>query len=85
MRTSFRGAKIASRHPEVAPQTLAAIKLAINGGADAAGFRNAMQAGIDVVAPLYAAKTEISSAFREMTRKEGLAAAVKWRRRQFEE
>ena len=60
-------------------------KLAINRGADAAGFRNAMQAGIDVVAPLYAATTEVSTEFREKTQKEGLAAAVKWRRAQFDE
>ncbi len=75
----------AKRLTLIAPEALAATKLAINRGADAAGFRNAMQAGIDVVAPLYAAKTETATAFREMTEKEGLAAAVKWRRRQFEE
>ena len=74
----------AKRLTLIAPEALAATKLAINRGADAAGFRNAMQAGIDVVAPLYAAKTEIGAEFRDMTKKEGLAAAVKWRRRQFE-
>jgi enoyl-CoA hydratase/carnithine racemase len=74
----------AKRLALIAPEALAATKLAINRGADAAGFRNAMQAGIDVVAPLYAADTEVGAEFREMTRKEGLPAAVKWRRSQFE-
>ena len=58
-------AKLAKRIALVAPETLAATKLAINRGADAAGFRNAMQAGIDVIAPLYAAKTEVGTEFRE--------------------
>jgi enoyl-CoA hydratase/carnithine racemase len=77
--------KYAARLALIAPEALAATKLAINRGADAAGFRNAMQAGIDVVAPLYAAKTEIGAKFRELAQKEGFAAALKWRRSQFEE
>ena len=77
--------KYAQRLALIAPEALAAAKLAINRGADAAGFRNAMQAGIDVVAPLYAAKTEVSAQFRDRVQREGLAAAVKWRRAQFEE
>ena len=68
----------------IAPEALAATKLAINRGADAAGFRNAMQAGVDVVAPLYAAQTEVATQFRELARKEGLGAALKWRKAQFE-
>ena len=74
----------AKRLALIAPEALAATKLAINRGADAAGFRNAMQAGIDVVAPLYAAKTEMGEKFRAKAQAEGLAAAVKWRRDQFE-
>ena len=68
----------------VAPEALAATKLAINRGADAAGFRNAMQAGIDVVAPLYAANTEVGAQFRDIAQKQGVAAAVKWRKAQFD-
>src|SRR5215813_11245501 len=63
----------------------ATLKLAINRGADAAGFRNAMQAGIDVVAPLYAATTEVGAEFRARAQKDGLPAALKWRKAQFEE
>jgi enoyl-CoA hydratase/carnithine racemase len=77
--------KYATRLALIAPEALAATKLAINRGADAAGFRNAMQAGIDVVAPLYAAQTETGAKFKEMAQKEGLQAALKWRRGQFEE
>jgi len=38
-----------------------------------------------VVAPLYAAKTEMGEKFRAKTQAEGLAAAVKWRRNQFDD
>ncbi len=76
--------KFAKRLALIAPEALRATKLAINRGADAAGFRNAMQAGIDVVAPLYAAKTEIGTRFREIAAEQGLPAALKWRRSQFE-
>jgi len=36
------------------------------------------------VAPLYAARTEVATQFRELARKEGLGAALKWRKAQFE-
>jgi hypothetical protein len=47
------------------------------------GFTDAMHAGLDVVAPLYAAKTDIGVKFSEIRQKEGLRAALKWRRDQF--
>ncbi len=77
--------KLARRLALIAPEALAATKLAINRGADAAGFRNAMQAGLDVVAPLYAATTEVSAEFRARVEKDGLPAALRWRKAQFEE
>jgi enoyl-CoA hydratase/carnithine racemase len=77
--------KYAHRLALISPEALVATKLSINRGADAAGFRNAMQAGLDIVAPLYAAKTEAGMKFHEITVKEGLGAALKWRRAQFEE
>ncbi|HUA51750.1 MAG TPA: enoyl-CoA hydratase-related protein [Candidatus Sulfotelmatobacter sp.] len=77
--------KFARRLANVSPEALVATKLSINRGADAAGFRNAMQAGLDVVAPLYAAKTEAGMKFHDITEREGLGAALKWRRAQFEE
>jgi enoyl-CoA hydratase len=76
--------RLAKRIALIAPEALAATKLAINRGADAAGFRNAMQAGVDVVAPLYAAETEVGKQFRELAREQGLTAALKWRKAQFD-
>ena len=69
----------------IAPEALAAAKLGINRGAEAAGFRSAMMAGLDVVAPVYAAVTEVGKEFRERAAKDGLKAALAWRRGQFEQ
>ena len=77
--------KLARRMALISPEALAATKLAINRGADAAGFRNALRAGLDVLAPLYAARTEVGVKFDEIKDKEGLGAALKWRAEQFRE
>jgi enoyl-CoA hydratase/carnithine racemase len=75
--------KFARRVALISPEALAMTKLAINRGADASGFRNAMEAGVDVLSQLYAAQTEVGSRFQEIKRSEGLGAALKWRRGQF--
>ncbi|PYM19699.1 MAG: enoyl-CoA hydratase/isomerase family protein [Candidatus Rokuibacteriota bacterium] len=75
----------ARRMALISPEALAATKLAINRGADAAGFRNAIRAGLDVLAPLYAARTEVGMKFDEIREKEGLGAALRWRAAQFAE
>lgn len=77
--------RYAKRMALISPEALEQTKLAINRGADAMGFTNAMQAGLDVVAPLYAAKTDVGVQFTEIRQKEGLRAALKWRRDQFAE
>jgi enoyl-CoA hydratase/carnithine racemase len=77
--------KYAKRLSLIAPEALAAAKLAINRGADVGGFSNAIQAGLDVVAPLYATTTEVGKQFDDIRTKEGLKAALKWRHGQFEE
>ena len=77
--------RYAKRMALISPVALEQTKLAINRGADAMGFTNAMQAGLDVVAPLYAAKTDVGVQFTEIRQKEGLRAALKWRRDQFAE
>jgi enoyl-CoA hydratase/carnithine racemase len=77
--------RFARRLALISPEALAGTKLAINRGADAAGFRNAIRAGLDVVAPLYAARTEVGARFDEIREKEGLGAALKWRAAQFAE
>lgn len=77
--------KFAQRMAMVSPEALACAKLAVNRGAEAAGFRNAVNAGLDVVAPLYAAQTEAGRQFKEITASQGLGAALKWRGDQFRE
>ena len=77
--------KLARRLALISPEALAATKLGINRGADAAGFRNALRAGLDVLAPLYAARTEVGMKFDEIREKEGLGAALRWRAAQFAE
>ena len=75
--------RLARRIALISPEALAATKLATRRGAEAAGFRNAILAGLDVLAPLYAARTEIGMKFDEIREKEGLGAALKWRAAQF--
>src|SRR5262250_846793 len=77
--------KIARRMALMSPEALAATKLAINRGAECSGFLAAMHAGVDVLAPLYAARTEVGTKFDEIREKEGLGAALKWRAAQFAE
>jgi enoyl-CoA hydratase/carnithine racemase len=77
--------KFARRMALIAPEALAGTKLALNRGADAAGFRNAIRAGLDMVAPLYAARTEVGTKFDEIREKDGLGAALRWRGAQFAE
>jgi enoyl-CoA hydratase len=76
--------KVARKLALISPEALYATKLAISRGADAAGFRNAIQAGLDMLAPLYAAKSDVGLKFLELTRSQGLGAALRWRREQFE-
>jgi enoyl-CoA hydratase len=80
--TSLRYAK---RLSLISPEALFATKRAVNRGADAAGFRTALYAGLDVVGPLYATKTEFGQKFRDIVASEGVPAAVRWRSAQFRE
>jgi enoyl-CoA hydratase len=77
--------KFARRMALISPESLMATKLAVSRGADAAGFRNAIRAGLDVLAPLYAARTDVGMKFDEIREKEGLGAALKWRAQQFDD
>jgi hypothetical protein len=69
----------------IAPEALAAAKLAVNRGLEAGGFRNALNAGLDVLAPLYAASTDVGKEFDAIKAKHGLKTALAWRKAQFEE
>jgi enoyl-CoA hydratase/carnithine racemase len=75
----------AKRLALISPEALCATKRAVNRGADAAGFRAALYAGLDVVGPLYATTTEFGQKFRDMVASEGVPAAVRWRAAQFKE
>jgi enoyl-CoA hydratase/carnithine racemase len=77
--------KFARRLSLISPESLVATKRALGRGADAAGFRNAIRAGLDVLAPLYAATTEVGKRFDEIREKDGLVAALRWRAAQFAE
>jgi enoyl-CoA hydratase len=77
--------RYAKRLSMISPEALYATKRAINRGADAAGFRTALYAGLDVVGPLYAAETEFGAKFRDIVATEGVPAAVRWRAAQFKE
>jgi enoyl-CoA hydratase/carnithine racemase len=77
--------KWAKRLALIAPEALAAAKLAVNRGLDIAGLRAALDAGLDVLAPLYAAETEVGKEFDAIKAKDGLKAALAWRKQQFEE
>lgn len=77
--------KYARRLALIAPEALAGTKLALNRGADAAGLRNAIRAGLDVLAPVYAARTEVGVKFDEIRERDGLVAALRWRAAQFAE
>ena len=63
--------RYARRLALVPVEALAATKLSISRGYDAVSFRNALQAGLDVVAPLYAAQTEAGAQFVEITNPKG--------------
>jgi enoyl-CoA hydratase len=77
--------KFAKRLTLISPEALYCTKLSINRGAEAAGFRNAINVGLDVVAPLYAAQTALGQKFKEIAAEQGLGAALKWRSDQFKE
>jgi enoyl-CoA hydratase/carnithine racemase len=77
--------KFAKRLALVSPEALAVTKLAINRGAEAAGFRNAINIGVDVVGPLYATATTAGTKFRAMVETDGLGIALKARMDQFKE
>jgi Enoyl-CoA hydratase/carnithine racemase len=75
--------KFAKRMSMISADALYNTKLAINRGAEAAGFRNAVNVGVDVVSMLYAARTPEGDQFKEITAEKGLGAALKWRGDQF--
>lgn len=76
--------KYARRMTLIAPEALAAAKLAISRGAEIQGFQEALNAGVDIFAPLYAATTDVGKQFDEIRARDGLKAALQWRKQQFD-
>ncbi len=77
--------RYARRCAAISQEALKTTKAAINRGAEAAGFRQAMEIGIDMGAALDATPTEVYRTFKEITANEGLGAALRWRESQFED
>ena len=77
--------KYARRAAQVSLEGLKTTKAAINKGAEISGFRSATDYGVEVGAILDATPTEVYVKFKEITEKEGLTAAIRWRESQFEE
>ena len=76
--------RLAQRLAAIDPEALYGTKLALRRGMEAAGIRNAMDTAVNVLAPVYAARTESGVEFKEITRRDGLRAALAWRHAHFE-
>jgi enoyl-CoA hydratase/carnithine racemase len=75
--------KYAKRLSLISPEALRWGKRVINRGAEIAGFRAAVEAGVDSFVSLYATQTEVGREFGRRVQQEGLKAALEWRRAQF--
>jgi enoyl-CoA hydratase/carnithine racemase len=75
--------RYARRAAVISPEGLKTTKAAINRGAEIAGLRAALDYGIETGAALDATETETYKTFKEITAKEGLTAAIRWRESQF--
>lgn len=76
--------RYAERLALVDPEALYGTKQALRQGMAATGIRNALLSGVDILAPMYAARTESGSRFMELAAESGLGAALKWRNGQFD-
>jgi enoyl-CoA hydratase len=77
--------RYARRAATISVEGLKTTKASINKGAEIAGLRAALDYGIETGAALDATETEQYRVFKEITAKDGLTAAIRWRERQFEE
>jgi enoyl-CoA hydratase len=75
----------AKRLSLISPEALRWGKRVINRGAEIAGFRAAIEAGVDSFVSLYATKTEVGKEFGDIAQQRGLKAALEWRAAQFRE
>jgi enoyl-CoA hydratase len=80
-----RTMKYAKRLALISPEALKSGKRAINRGAEVAGFRAALETGVDTFVSLYSIKTEVGKEFGSIVAEKGLKAALEWRAAQFRE
>jgi enoyl-CoA hydratase len=77
--------KYAKRLALISPEALRWGKRVINRGAEIAGFRAAIESGVDSFVSLYATQTEVGKEFGRITQERSLKAALEWRAAQFRE
>ena len=77
--------KYAKRLALISPEALRWGKRVINRGAEIAGFRAAIEAGVDSFVSLYSTKTEVGKEFGRIAEEQNLKAALEWRAAQFRE
>ena len=77
--------RYARRLAAIEPEAARSMKAAINHSAEVAGFRQAIDYGIETGAILDATPTEMYRQFSEIRQRDGLGAAIRWRESQFED
>jgi enoyl-CoA hydratase/carnithine racemase len=76
---------LADRLARTPPEVMRLTKRMLNRAMDAAGFRDAVQAGIDLGAIINAADTPEQREWDTIVRRDGLRAALAWRDRRYDE
>ena len=77
--------KYAKRLGKIGREVLMSAKIAVNLGIEAAGFRNALDAGAAIVTLGHLTPLESQAAFRAVAERDGPAAAAKQRNAEFED
>jgi enoyl-CoA hydratase len=76
---------LADRLARTPPEVMGPTKLMLNRAMDAAGFRLAVEAGLDLGAIINAADTPEQREWDEIVKRDGLKAALAWRDRRYDE
>ena len=76
---------LADRLARTPPEVMAPTKAMLNRAMDAAGFRLAVEAGLDLGAIINAADTPEQREWDEIVRRDGLKAALAWRDKRYDE
>ena len=76
---------LADRLARTPPEVMAPTKLMLNRAMDAAGFRMAVEAGLDLGAIINAADTPEQREWDAIVKRDGLKAALAWRDRRYDE